>query len=151
MVELVRKIIYCERNISDCLWHEYDHALRNLSFVLSSCSKKKRQSMLNSIPGWQVCSSDFNKTDLWQISTFFWKELGLLKEFSKFFFCAWLSYIRTEQNSRWVFFLKKMYPFTLVVNKIDIKVGIGMLKSHIWAQLNIMVYSIIFTVFLSVL
>ena len=113
--------------------------------------RKKDNQCFNSIPVWQVCSSDFNKTDLWQISTFFWKELGLLKEFSKFFFCAWLSYIRTEQNSRWVFFLKKMYPFTLVVNKIDIKLGIGMLKSHIWAQLNIMVHSIIFTVFLSLL
>ena len=112
--------------------------------------KKKMQSMLNSIPVWPVCSSDFNKTSLWQMSTFFLKELGLLNEFSKCFFCPWLSYIRTEQNSRW-FFFKKIQPFTLVVNKIDIKVGIGMLKSHIWTQLNIMVYSIIFMVFLSVL
>lgn len=95
---------YCKKNISDCLWHEYGHARQNLSFILSSCSKKKMQSMLNSIPVWPVCSSDFNKTSLWQMSTFFLKELGLLNEFSKCFFCPWLSYIRTEQNSRWFFF-----------------------------------------------
>lgn len=134
------------------MWHEHDHALQNLSFVLSSCSKKrkKRQSMPNSIPVWPVCSSDFNKTDLLEISTFFWKELGLLKEFSKFFFFPWLSYIQTEQNSRWVF-KKKIRPFTLVVNKINIKVGIAMLKSHIWAQLNVMAVLNNIMVFLSLL
>lgn len=121
-------------------------------FVILFTKKKKDNQCLtvSHPPVWPVCSSDFNKTDLLQISTFFWKELGLLKEFSKFFFFPWLSYIRTEQNSRWAF-KKKIRQFTLVVNKINIKVGIGMLKSHIWAQLNVMVYSIIFMVFLSLL
>ena len=94
---------YCNRNISDCLWQEHDHALQNLSFVLSTC---------------------------------FFLPMVVLITFE-------LNRIQDE------FFLKKIHPFTLVVNKIDIKVGIGMLKSHIWAQLNIIVYSIIYMVFLS--
>ena len=81
-----------EKNSYNCkkrIWTACDLSTwpctRKLVFCFSILLKKKRQSVLNGIPVWPGCSSAFNKTGLWQISTFFLKELGPLKEFSKFF------------------------------------------------------------------